>query len=78
MAVPKGAKVTTDEMKVVILYVKDPREGEKKLVEAEPEDEEQMEYLRNLADSFKQASMEHRIVERTTKVRTQITEEEWQ
>lgn len=74
MAVPKGAKVTNDEHKVVILFVTDPREGEKKLAEAEPEDEDQMAYVRNLADTFKDRGMEHRLVERTTKVRTQITE----
>lgn len=76
MAVPKGAKVDTTEEKVVILFVYDPREGEKKLAEAEPEDEEQMTYVRNLADTFKQSGMQHRLVERTTRVRTQITEED--
>lgn len=76
MAAPKGAKIDTVEEVVVVLYIDDPRDGEKKLAEAAPDDVEQVTYIRNLADSFKEAGMKHRLVERTTKIRTSVVEED--
>lgn len=76
MAVEKGAKVTKTKTVVQILSVKPPNADWQIMGEADVEDEAQVKWISDLRKQFKAGGTESRLIERTTVVRTQVTEAE--
>lgn len=81
MAIEKGAKVTRRETKELMLLVKQPNGSYRAVAEAKPAVDgemlpEDVEHVWTMAKEFKRGGFEHKVIERVTKIRTQVIEKE--
>jgi hypothetical protein len=75
MATKKGSKITKASETTLILETKDPIAGVWITFSvADNQDEEQVEHIMKLSEQCEKAKMAYRLIDRSVKTRTQITE----